>query len=111
MSGMSFSGTMRRTSESGSGTLNLSESADLRKRKQNCLFKLLSVLFFLALKGAQVMRAFLLSSSGPDPDPGSFLVHSSFILSHFNLLQFKIRRSGPGADAIFTVPLTTHHHR
>ena len=44
------------------------------------------------------------SSSGPGP----FLVHSRSILSHSNLFQFKIRWSGPGADAIFTVPPTTH---
>ncbi len=39
------------------------------------------------------------SSSGPGP----FLVHSRSILSHSNLFQFKIRWSGPGADATFTV--------
>ena len=44
--------------------------------------------------------------------PGPFLLHSRSILSHSNLFQFKIRWSGPGADAIFTVsPPTTHHPR
>ena len=38
--------------------------------------------------------------------PGPFLVHSRSIWSHSNLFQFKIRWSGPGADAIFTVPPT-----
>ena len=39
--------------------------------------------------------------------PGPFLVHSKSILGNSNLFQFKIRLSGPGADAIFTVPPTT----
>ena len=40
--------------------------------------------------------------------PGHFLDHSRSILSHSNLFQFKIRWSGPGADAIFTVSAHTH---
>ena len=40
--------------------------------------------------------------------PGPFLVLFRSILSHSNLFQFKIRLSGPGADAIFTVPPQNH---
>ena len=47
--------------------------------------------------------------SRPRSSLGPFLVHSKSILSHFNLFKFKSRRSGPGADAIFTVsPPPTH---
>ena len=46
----------------------------------------------------------ILSSSGPDP----VLVHSWSIPSHSNLFKFKVRGSGPRANAIFTVPLITH---
>ena len=38
-----------------------------------------------------------------------FLVQSWSILSHSNLFHFKVRQPGPGADAIFTVPLSPIH--
>ena len=40
--------------------------------------------------------------------PGSFLVHSRSILNHYNLFQFKIWWSVPGADAIM---LCHHYHQ
>ena len=66
----------------------------------DCRTMTMSILIAGWVKG---IKTFLLSS-GPDPDP--VLVHSRSILSHSNLFQFKIYGSGPGADAIFTVPPT-----